>query len=235
MNRKPLAGRVLYEDNHLIVINKLPSEIVQGDKTGDQPLVDLVKFYIKEKYNKPGNVFLGVVHRIDRPVSGAVVFTRTSKALERFNKMLRERELKKKYWAIVKNIPDKPEGKLIHYLKKNEKQNKSYVYDKEVPGSKKAELIYQMIGESDGYYLLEIELITGRHHQIRTQMAAIGCQIKGDLKYGFARSNKDGSINLHAREVSFKHPVQNNEIKITAPVPEDKLWKFFESNFENTV
>ncbi len=231
MNRKPLAGRVLYEDNHLIVINKLPSEIVQGDKTGDQPLVDLVKSYIKEKYNKPGNVFLGVVHRIDRPVSGAVVFARTSKALERFNKMLRERELKKKYWAIVKNIPDKPEGKLIHYLKKNEKQNKSYVYDKEVPGSKKAELIYQMIGESDGYYLLEIELITGRHHQIRAQMAAIGCQIKGDLKYGFARSNKDGSISLHAREVSFNHPVQNNEIKIIAPVPEDKLWKFFESSF----
>ncbi len=226
-----LSDRILYEDNHLIIVNKLPSEIVQGDKTGDETLGELVKAYIKEKYNKPGNVFLGVIHRIDRPVSGAVLFARTSKALERFNKMLRDRELQKKYWAVVKNPPEETEGTLIHYLKRNQKQNKSYTYDKEVPESKKAELRYKLIGESDGYYLLEIELITGRHHQIRAQLAAINCHIKGDLKYGFARSNKDGSINLHARQVDFIHPVKKTAVNIKAPVPDDRLWKFFEENF----
>ncbi len=229
-----LKDRILYEDNHIIIVNKLPSEIVQGDKTGDKPLSELLKDYIKKKYNKPGNVFMGVIHRIDRPVSGAVVFAKTSKALERFNKMLQDRTLKKKYWAIVKNPPPQESGNLIHFLKKNESQNKSYVYNKEVEGAKKAELKYKIIEKSDGYYLLEVELITGRHHQIRAQLSAVGCCIKGDLKYGFARSNSDGSINLHAREVRFIHPVKNIEIVIKAPVPDDKLWRFFE-NHQNGV
>ncbi|MBS4014257.1 MAG: RNA pseudouridine synthase [Bacteroidetes bacterium] len=220
--------RILYEDNHIIIVNKLPSEIVQGDKTGDKPLSELLKDYVKVKYNKPGNVFMGVIHRIDRPVSGAVVFAKTSKALERFNKMLQDRTLKKKYWAVVKNPPPEESGNLIHYLKKNQSQNKSYVYNKEIEGAKKAELRYMVLDKSDGYYLLEVELITGRHHQIRAQLSAVGCCIKGDLKYGFARSNPDGSINLHAREVNFLHPIKNTEIKIIAPVPDDKLWKYFE-------
>jgi 23S rRNA pseudouridine1911/1915/1917 synthase len=226
-----LKDRILYEDNHVIIVNKVPSEIVQGDKTGDQPLSELLKEYVKKKYDKPGNVFMGVVHRIDRPVSGAIVFARTSKALERFNQMLQDRALKKKYWAVVKNPPPKEQDTLIHYLKKNEKQNKSYVYDKEVPGSKRAELNYQLIGKSNDYYLIEVELITGRHHQIRAQLAAIGCMIKGDLKYGYSRSNPDGSIHLHAREVHFVHPVQNTQIDIIAPVPKDNLWLYFEDNF----
>ena len=224
------VSRILYEDNHLIVINKLPSEIVQGDKTGDMPMSDLVKAYIAKKYNKPGNVFLGVVHRIDRPVSGAVIFARTSKALARLNAMLQSRELKKKYWAVVKNAPPNEQDTLVHFLQKNEKQNKSYVVQEGAKNSKKAELQYRLISQSNDYRLLEVELITGRHHQVRTQLAALGCPIKGDLKYGFDRSNPDASIHLHARELSFNHPVGNEPIHIVAPVPEDNLWKFFDQD-----
>ncbi|TVQ85792.1 MAG: RNA pseudouridine synthase [Bacteroidetes bacterium] len=223
-----LISRILYEDNHIIVINKLPSEIVQGDKTGDMPLSDLVKAYIAKKYNKPGNVFLGVVHRIDRPVSGAVIFARTSKALARLNAMLQKRELQKKYWAVVKNAPPEQSGTLEHHLQKNEKQNKSYATGPDAPNTKKAELNYSLIAKSRDYYLLEVELITGRHHQVRAQLAEMGCPIKGDLKYGFDRSNADASIHLHARKLSFKHPVKDEIIDIFAPVPDDKLWKFFE-------
>ena len=223
-----LISRILYEDNHIIVINKLPSEIVQGDKTGDMPMSDLLKAYIAQKYKKPGNVFLGVVHRIDRPVSGAVIFARTTKALTRLNAMLQNRELKKKYWAVVKNAPPEESGTLVHYLQKNEKQNKSYTTESTSPNSKKAELNYSLIARSRDYYLLEVELITGRHHQVRAQLAEMGCPIKGDLKYGFDRSNTDASIHLHARKLSFKHPVKDEIIEIVAPVPDDKLWKFFE-------
>lgn len=218
---------VLYEDNHLIIVNKNSSEIVQGDKTGDKPLVDVVKDYIKEKYHKPGNVFLGVVHRLDRPVSGLVVFARTSKALTRLNEMFRTKEVHKTYWAIVGNRPAAPEGELIHWLVRNERQNKSYAYDKEVQGSKKAILDYRLIGQSDRYFLLEINLKTGRHHQIRCQLAKMGCPIKGDLKYGAPRSNPDGSICLHARRITFIHPVSKKEIDVEAPLPDSKLWKSF--------
>lgn len=218
---------VLYEDNHLIIVNKNSSEIVQGDKTGDKPLVDVVKDYIKEKYHKPGNVFLGVVHRLDRPVSGLVVFARTSKALTRLNEMFRTKEVHKTYWAIVGNRPAAPEGELIHWLVRNERQNKSYAYDKEVQGSKKAILDYRLIGQSDRYFLLEINLKTGRHHQIRCQLAKMGCPIKGDLKYGAPRSNPDGSICLHARRITFIHPVSKKEIDVEAPLPDSKLWRSF--------
>jgi 23S rRNA pseudouridine1911/1915/1917 synthase len=224
-----LASRILFEDNHIIVINKLPSEIVQGDKTGDMPMSDLLKAYIAIKYKKPGNVFLGVVHRIDRPVSGAVIFARTSKALARLNAMLQNRELQKRYWAVVKNEPPASEDVLVHFLQKNEKQNKSYPVAENAPESKRAELKYQLLCKSKDYHLLEVELITGRHHQVRAQLAAAGCPIKGDLKYGADRSNPDGSINLHARKLEFKHPVSGEIIHIVAPVPEDKLWKFFET------
>ena len=223
-----LTSRILYEDNHIIVVNKLPSEIVQGDKTGDMPLSDLVKAYIAKKYNKPGNVFLGVVHRIDRPVSGAVIFARTSKSLTRLNAMLQKRELQKRYWAVVKNPPPEASGTLVHHLQKNEKQNKSYASRYPTSNSKKAELNYALIAKSKDNYLLEVELITGRHHQVRAQLAEMGCPIKGDLKYGFDRSNADASIHLHARKLSFKHPVKDEIIEIIAPVPEDKLWRFFE-------
>ncbi len=223
-----IASRILYEDNHLIVVNKLPSEIVQGDKTGDTPLSDLARKYIADKYNKPGNVFLGVVHRLDRPVSGAVIFARTSKALGRLNEMLQKREMQKKYWAVVKNKPPYKNGKLIHFLKKNEKQNKSYVVKNGTEGSKKAELSYKVLDESQNYYLLEADLITGRHHQVRAQLSAIGCPIKGDLKYGFDRSNKNASIHLHARQLSFLHPVKKTRINIVAPLPDDVLWNLFE-------
>lgn len=216
---------VVYEDNHIIVVNKAPSEIVQGDKTGDIPLSETVKEYLKEKYQKPGNVFLGVTHRLDRPVSGLVIFAKTSKALSRLNEMFRTGDVKKTYWAIVKNAPEHTEGELVHYLVRNEKQNKSYAYPKEVPNSKKAILDYKLIARSDNYYLLEIDLKTGRHHQIRCQLAKMGCPIKGDLKYGFPRSNPDGSISLHARTVSFIHPVSKEKIELEAPVPEDNLWK----------
>lgn len=217
---------VVYEDNHLIIVNKNSSEIVQGDKTGDIPLSDLVKQYLKEKYHKPGNVFLGVVHRLDRPVSGLVVFAKTGKALTRLNEMFRNSEVRKTYWAIVKNCPPAEEGELTHYLVRNEKQNKSYAYDHEVQNSKRAVLHYRLLSRSDNYYLLEVDLKTGRHHQIRCQLAAIGCPIKGDLKYGFPRSNPDGSISLLARSVRFVHPVSKEEIQATAPVPSaDRLWQ----------
>lgn len=221
---------VLYEDNHIIIVNKNTSEIVQGDKTGDKPLSDIVKEWIKEKYNKPGNVFLGVTHRLDRPVSGIVVFAKTSKALPRLNEMFKNQEIKKTYWAIVKKNPPKDEDRLVHYLVKNEKQNKSYAYDREKPNSKKAVLHYKLIFSSDNYNLLEIDLETGRHHQIRCQLSKIACPIKGDLKYGFDRSNPDGGISLHARHISFVHPVSKELIEVTAPVPDDKLWKVIEQS-----
>ena len=219
---------VVYEDNHIIVVNKTSSEIVQGDKTGDTPLSEMVKQYLKEKYNKPGNVFIGVTHRLDRPVSGLVVFAKTSKALPRLNEMFRNGEVKKTYWAIVKECPKETEGELVHYLVRNEKQNKSYAYDNEVKNSKKAVLHYKLIDHSQNYYLLEVDLKTGRHHQIRCQLAKMGCPIKGDLKYGFPRSNPDGSICLHARTVQFVHPVSKEMIQLTAPVPEGNLWNGFE-------
>lgn len=219
---------VIYEDNHIIIVNKSSSEIVQGDKTGDIPLSEIVKQYIKEKYNKPGNVFLGVVHRLDRPVSGIVIFAKTSKALPRLNEMFKNGEIKKSYWAIVKQCPAETQGELTHYLVRNEKQNKSYAYDKEVKGSKKAILEYKLIGRSQNYYLLEVDLKTGRHHQIRCQLAKTGSPIKGDLKYGSARSNPDGSISLHSRKVSFIHPVSQQLIELEAPVPEGNLWSGFE-------
>lgn len=219
---------VVYEDNHIIVVNKTSSEIVQGDKTSDTPLSEMVKQYLKEKYHKPGNVFIGVTHRLDRPVSGLVVFAKTSKALPRLNEMFRNGEVKKTYWAIVKECPKETEGELVHYLVRNEKQNKSYAYDKEVKNSKKAVLHYKLIGHSQNYYLLEVDLKTGRHHQIRCQLAKMGCPIKGDLKYGSPRSNPDGSICLHARTVQFVHPVSKEEIRLTAPVPEGNLWNGFE-------
>ena len=219
---------VVYEDNHIVVVNKTSSEIVQGDKTGDTPLSEMVKQYLKEKYNKPGNVFIGVTHRLDRPVSGLVVFAKTSKALPRLNEMFRNGEVKKTYWAIVKECPKETEGELVHYLVRNEKQNKSYAYDKEVKNSKKAVLHYKLIGHSQNYYLLEVDLKTGRHHQIRCQLAKMGCPIKGDLKYGSPRSNPDGSICLHARTVQIVHPVSKEMIQLTAPVPEGNLWNGFE-------
>lgn len=219
---------VVYEDNHIVVVNKTSSEIVQGDKTGDTPLSEMVKQYLKEKYNKPGNVFIGVTHRLDRPVSGLVVFAKTSKALPRLNEMFRNGEVKKTYWAIVKECPKETEGELVHYLVRNEKQNKSYAYDKEVKNSKKAVLHYKLTGHSQNYYLLEVDLKTGRHHQIRCQLAKMGCPIKGDLKYGSPRSNPDGSICLHARTVQFVHPVSKEMIRLTAPVPEGNLWNGFE-------
>ena len=219
---------VVYEDNHIVVVNKTSSEIVQGDKTGDTPLSEMVKQYLKEKYNKPGNVFIGVTHRLDRPVSGLVVFAKTSKALQRLHQTCRNGEVKKTYWAIVKECPKETEGELVHYLVRNEKQNKSYAYDKEVKNSKKAVLHYKLIGHSQNYYLLEVDLKTGRHHQIRCQLAKMGCPIKGDLKYGSPRSNPDGSICLHARTVQFVHPVSKEMIRLTAPVPEGNLWNGFE-------
>lgn len=218
---------VVYEDNHIIVVNKTSSEIVQGDKTGDIPLSETVKQYLKEKYQKPGNVFVGVTHRLDRPVSGLVVFAKTSKALSRLNEMFKNSEVKKTYWAIVKECPRELEGELVHYLVRNEKQNKSYAYDKEVPDSKKAILHYRLIARSQNYNLLEVDLKTGRHHQIRCQLAKMGCPIKGDLKYGSARSNPDGSICLHARRISFIHPVSKEQIDLEAPVPPGNLWNGF--------
>ena len=219
---------VVYEDNHIIVVNKTASEIVQGDKTGDTPLSETVKEYIKNKYNKPGNVFLGVTHRLDRPVSGLVVFAKTSKALSRLNDMFRLGEVKKTYWAVVKERPKELEGELTNWLVRNEKQNKSYAYLKEIPNSKKAILRYKLIAHSENYHLLEVDLQTGRHHQIRCQLAKMGCPIKGDLKYGSPRSNPDGSICLHARKVQFIHPVSKEEICLTAPLPPGNLWKGFD-------
>lgn len=217
--------QVLFEDNHLIIVNKRAGDIVQGDKTQDKPLSEIVKEYIKDKYNKPGNVFLGVVHRLDRPTSGIVIFARTSKALERLNKMLREKSIQKTYWAVVKNAPKKEKDTLINFLKKNPKNNKSSVFQKEIKDSKKAILHYELIKKLDNYTLLEIDLETGRHHQIRAQLSFAGSAIKGDLKYGFPRSNKDGSIHLHARRIEFTHPVSKDRIKLEAPVPNDVIWK----------
>jgi len=216
---------VIYEDNHIIAVNKTSSEIVQRDKTGDTPLSETVAHWLKEKYDKPGNVFIGVTHRLDRPVSGVVLFAKTTKALTRLNEMFKAGEIKKTYWAIVKNQPKEDEAELVHYIVRNEKQNKSYAYDTEKPNSKKAILHYKIIGRSDNYFLLEIDLKTGRHHQIRCQLAKIGCPVKGDLKYGFPRSNADGGISLHAQKAKFIHPVSQQEIEIVAAVPEDKLWK----------
>ena len=216
--------QVLFEDNHLIVVNKRSGDITQGDKTGDKPLSDVVKEYVKEKYNKAGNVFLGVVHRLDRPTSGVIIFARTSKALERLNKMLRDKTISKTYWAVVKGYPLKEKNTLINFLKKNPKNNKSSVYTKEIPDSKRAILHYNILKKLDSYSLLEIDLETGRHHQIRAQLSFIGFPIKGDLKYGFNRSNKDGSIHLHARKIIFMHPVSKEEISVIAPTPKEVIW-----------
>jgi 23S rRNA pseudouridine1911/1915/1917 synthase len=216
--------QVLYEDNHLIIVNKRAGDIVQGDKTGDKPLSEVVKSYIKDKYQKPGNVYLGVAHRLDRPTTGVVVFAKTSKALPRLNKIFAEKDAKKTYWALVKQLPPKTEDTLVHWLRKNPKNNKSTAYNKEIAEGKKAILHYKILKELDRYYLLEIELETGRHHQIRSQLSSIGCPIKGDLKYGFDRSNPDASISLHARGLSFIHPVSNKKIDVEAPLPEDPLW-----------
>lgn len=220
--------QVVYEDNHIIIVYKESGEIVQGDKTGDVPLSETVKEYIKEKYHKPGNVFLGVVHRLDRPVAGLVVFARTSKALSRLNEMFRKGEVHKTYWAITQNAPADEAGALTSWMTRNEKQNKSYAYDHEVPGAKKAVLNYRVIGHSDRYHLLEITLLTGRHHQIRCQLSHIGCPIKGDLKYGARRSNPDGSISLLSHRVQFTHPVSGKEIDVVSPLPDDALWKALE-------
>lgn len=226
--------QVLYEDNHIIIVSKTVNEIVQGDKTGDKTLIDSVKQYIKVKYNKPGDVFLGLAHRLDRPTSGIVVFARTSKALSRLNAMFRDGEIHKTYWAITANCPKETEGTLENFIQKNEKLNKSFIAPKETKEAKKAILNYRIISKSDRYYLWEINLLTGRHHQIRCQLAAINCPIKGDLKYGYPRSNPDGGLSLHARKVEFIHPVSKNEINVTAPVPEgDKLWEYFEEAAEN--
>ena len=222
--------KIVYEDNHVIIASKRSGEIVQGDKTGDRTLADDVKEYIKEKYAKPGNVFLGVTHRLDRPVWGLVVFAKTSKALARLNDMFRNGEVHKTYWAICQNAPAEPEATLTHWITRNEKQNKSYAYDREVPGSKKAVLHYRTISRSEHYTLVEIELMTGRHHQIRCQLAKIGCPIKGDLKYGARRSNPDGSISLLARKVEFIHPVSKEHICVESQVPDDNLWREISGN-----
>jgi len=218
---------ILFEDNHLIAVNKKPSDLSQGDDTGDAALDSEVKKYIARKYNKPGDVFLGLVHRLDRPVGGVILFARTSKALARMNEIFRSRDVKKVYLAIVGERPPEVEGELTNYLKKNEAQNKTYVYDNEVKGSKKASLSYRIAGRSDRYYLLEVELHSGRHHQIRAQLAKIGCPIKGDLKYGYPRSNDDGSICLFAQSLEFIHPVKKEKIVIKAPKPQGDVWKFF--------
>ena len=215
---------MLFEDNHIIIVNKRAGDIVQGDKTGDKPLSDVVKEYIKAKYTKPGNVYLGVVHRLDRPTTGIVMFAKTSKALPRLNKLFAEKKANKTYWALVKNEPSKSKDSLVHWLKKNPKNNKSTAYIRETEASKKAILHYEVIKKLDNYYLIEVSLETGRHHQIRSQLSSIGCPIKGDLKYGFDRSNPDGSISLHARKLEFIHPVTKENISVSAPLPKDPIW-----------
>jgi len=216
--------QVLYEDNHIIIVNKRAGDIVQGDKTGDKPLSEVVKSYLKDKYNKPGNVYMGVVHRLDRPTSGIVMFAKTSKALPRLNKLFAEKKTDKTYWALVKHAPAKTEATLVHWLKKNPKNNKSAAYIKEIPDGKKAILHYKTLKTLDNYTLLEVTLETGRHHQIRVQLSSIGSPIKGDLKYGFDRSNRDGSISLHARRLQFVHPVSKDPIDVLAPLPNDPVW-----------
>ena len=225
--------QVLYEDNHIIIVSKRAGEIVQGDKTGDVPLSDIVAAYLKEKYSKPGNVFVGVPHRLDRPVSGVVVLAKTSKALARLNEMFRVGSVDKRYLAIVRNKPANTEGKLVNWLVRNEKQNRSYAYDHEVPDSKEAILNYRLVASSVNYHLFEVELLTGRHHQIRCQLARMGCPIKGDLKYGAERSNPDGSISLHAYHVTFEHPVSHETIDVKAPLPQDSLWQSFKDSVQN--
>ncbi|MCF1192783.1 RNA pseudouridine synthase [Mangrovimonas sp. AS39] len=222
--------QILFEDNHIIVVNKRAGDIVQGDKTGDKPLSEVVKSYIKETYNKPGNVYLGVVHRLDRPTTGIVLFSKTSKALPRLNKLFAEKEAKKTYWALVKQPPQKSSDRLVHWLKKNPKNNKSTAFTKEIKDGKKAILNYRTLKTLDNYTLLEIDLETGRHHQIRSQLASIGCPIKGDLKYGFDRSNPDASIHLHARKLEFEHPVKKDWVVIEAPLPNDPLWQACQGN-----
>ena len=228
-----MIKRILYEDNHLIIINKMPGEIVQGDKTGDIPLSDLVKKYLKEKYGKPGNVFLGVIHRLDRPSSGAVIFAKTSKALSRMNLLFRSSKVEKIYWAVACKRPEKVQDTLSHYLVRDPARNKSFVTGPKHIGAKPARLTYALIAESERYFLLEVSMETGRHHQIRAQLAHIGCPIKGDLKYGAARSNEHGGIHLHARSISFDHPTREEVVKVTAPVPEDGLWAVFERMAES--
>ncbi len=220
------SNDILFEDNHLLLINKKPGILTQGDKTGDKSLIDLAKYYIKKKYNKPGNVFVGLPHRIDRPTSGIVILSKTSKSLSRISKLFKENKIEKKYWAIVKNKIENREGKLIHFLKKNQKKNKSFVQKEKKYDHLKAELEYKLIKKMENYFLYEIKLITGRHHQIRAQLSYIGSPIKGDIKYGFKRTNKDGSISLHSREINFIHPVKKNKIQIIAPTPDDDLWKY---------
>jgi 23S rRNA pseudouridine1911/1915/1917 synthase len=218
---------IIYEDNHIIAVFKRSSDLAQGDKTGDASLDTEVKKYLALKYKKSGEVFLGVVHRLDRPVSGVLLYARTSKALERLNEMFRDKQIKKIYLAIVKERPPLEEATITHFLKKNEAQNKSYVYDTMVKGSKEASLTYRIKGRSDRYYLLEIELHSGRHHQIRAQLAKIGCPVKGDLKYGYPRSNEDGSISLFARKLEFMHPVKKEQVSIIAHCPEGDIWSVF--------
>lgn len=221
---------ILYEDNHLIAINKRSGEIVQGDKTGDMCLIDAVKAFIKQRDNKPGNVYVGLPHRLDRPTSGVLLLAKTDKALARINKLIQEREFHKTYWAIVRHKPPKNSDKLVHWLQKNEKQNKSFASSEEKNGWSKAELNYRIMASSENYYLLEIELFTGRHHQIRVQLSEIGCPIRGDLKYGFDRSNRDASISLHARSLRFIHPIKNEPVQIVAPAPSENLWQILEKN-----
>lgn len=219
---------ILFEDNHLLIVNKRPGDIVQGDRTGDAPMTEMLKSYLKTKYNKPGEVFLGLVHRLDRPVSGAVIFAKTSKALSRMTTMVKDREIAKTYWAVIDSRPDPAEATLVHFLKKNEPQNKSYIVKEGTIGSKMAELKYKLIASGKTFYLVEVNLVTGRHHQIRAQLAAIGCHIRGDLKYGARRSNADGSISLHARFLQFAHPVSKETVKITAPLPDTAEWSYFD-------
>lgn len=233
LNQMNIANQIVYEDNHIIIINKLASQIVQGDKTGDKPLSELIKDFLKERDHKPGNVFCGVIHRIDRPVSGLVIFAKTSKALSRFNEMLREKNLQKTYLAVVKNLPPKKSDKLIHYLTKNEKSNMAKAYDKPVAKGLMAELDYELIASSDHYHLLKINLHTGRHHQIRCQLAAIGCPIKGDLKYGFNRTNEGGFIHLHSYELKFKHPIKLEEMNVKRmPITKDAVWNYFKTELK---
>jgi 23S rRNA pseudouridine1911/1915/1917 synthase len=224
---------VLYEDNHIIAVNKSNNDLVQADQTGDTALIDKVKGYLKKKYNKPGNVFLGVIHRIDRPVSGVVLFAKTSKGLSRMNQLFKEKKIDKIYWAIVKNKPEQPNGLLKHFLVRNKQKNKSYSYPSPRKNAKEGQLTYSLIAESNNYFLLKIKLLTGRHHQIRSQLSKIGCPIKGDLKYGFPRSNRDGGISLHSRAISFTHPVKNKSVTITANPPTDNLWNYFTDKIEN--
>jgi 23S rRNA pseudouridine1911/1915/1917 synthase len=230
MSPEDIVNDILFEDNHLLIVNKRSSQIVQGDKTGDEPLSETIKKFIGIRDHKPGKVYLGVVHRLDRSVSGVLIFAKTSKALSRLNNMLKEGEINKTYWAIVQNPPGALQGHLIHFLRRNEQKNKSFAYDKPVDHSKKAELIFEVIGKSDNYYLLEIRLLTGRHHQIRAQLAKIGCPIKGDVKYGFERPNPDRSIHLHSRKIDLVHPVKKEKLSILADPPDDPLWNYFLKN-----